>query len=481
MGEVWEAERLSGPGARGVALKILSTETPDDVPDNVSALRRLLEEAQINGMLRHPNIVELLDVGNDGGRVYLVMELLDGRTFSQLMRSAAPLPPGMVVAVGLQVLEGLDYAHEARLPGGERMNIIHRDIKPSNLMVTRAGAVKIIDFGISIAGHLDQTTTRSGAIRASLAYASPEQVRSEPLSARTDLFSLGLVLHELLTGQRVYKQRGDAAVLGAILFEAIRPVSALRTDVPAALNEVIAWATCKLPEERPERAREFAEALRASLPAEAIWTPAQLARHLAANDAEEPALHSHTVDLGAVEPAGESVREARSRPRLGLRKARFWVGGAAVLGCGLGLGAWILRPHFADAIPVVPLRVKAMVPSPAPEPASPVPVAPPQVAVHLDATPAPTRRLSPRPRPRPHPPSPGKAVPIRGDGWVTVDSRPAWAWISIDGKEVGATPVYRQRLPAGPHLFEARLESGVTQRQQVQVSPGEDHRVSLKW
>jgi serine/threonine-protein kinase len=271
MGEVWEAIDHARPEKRFAVKTLLAGE------DDQNRLRKFLDEARIGAVLDHPNIVRTLDVGIDTGRLYMVMELLQGAPLSKLVLGRGkPNPPGMVVAVGLQVLKGLEHAQEATDHDGKPLEVVHRDLKPSNLFVTEHGVVKLIDFGIAVAANLDCTRTRTGVLRGSLPYFSPEQARNDMVDCRSDLFSLGLVLHELLTGRRVFDQQSEAAILGAVLWESVPRVRERVPHLPEALDEAVAWAVKRDPAERPTTHGMFAEVLKKSLPPEAIWTDDQL-------------------------------------------------------------------------------------------------------------------------------------------------------------------------------------------------------------
>jgi serine/threonine protein kinase len=237
MGDVYRATdtRLH----RAVAIKLVRAF---DAADTISRKRFELE-AQAASALNHPNICTVYDVGEAEGCPYLVMELLEGETLgAQLSRGSLQLSD--VVDIGVQVADALDAAHAH--------HIVHRDIKPANIFVTTRRQVKVMDFGIATRLGHDAVATESattvaaptrltdfGAQLGTVAYMSPEQARGEALDARTDLFSLGVVLYELTCGQRPFRGATDALVFDALLNRQPTPLRELRPDVPRELEALV--------------------------------------------------------------------------------------------------------------------------------------------------------------------------------------------------------------------------------------------------
>ncbi|MBX7101119.1 MAG: protein kinase [Myxococcaceae bacterium] len=268
MGEVWEAESDSVP-PRFAAVKVMRPNATAE-QGSAGARQRFLDEGAIGARLRHPNIVRLEEVADQGEVQYLVMELLDGAPLSNL---AAPegLPLGVVLGCAVQALEGLDHAHTGV---GEGHSVIHRDIKPSNLFLTRSGVLKVIDFGIARAESLEQTQTETGVVRGSLRYGCPEQLQGKSPSPQWDLFSLGVVLHELITGQPLFQRGTQAAVLSAILWTQAPRLDAM---VPKAVADVVATALEKEPTQRYASARAMLDALVEAAGPGGVWPPERLA------------------------------------------------------------------------------------------------------------------------------------------------------------------------------------------------------------
>ena len=248
MGEVWEADdTVLG---RRVALKVLVQELADDP----RATRRFVREARATAKLTHPNVARVYDFGRDGGLPYLVMELLEGDTLADRV-AGGPLPPSEAARIGAAVADALDAAHSR--------GIIHRDIKPSNVLLTAAGEVKVMDFGIAAAADETHSTTGSG-LYGTAAYISPERAAGQPATPAADVYSLGAVLFELLTGRPPFLGDSPVLVVRAHLHERPRPVRELAPWVPARLADTCEAALAKDPAQRPSSAAALAIRLRAA-------------------------------------------------------------------------------------------------------------------------------------------------------------------------------------------------------------------------
>ncbi len=228
---------------RRVAIKILNGRHANDD----QFIERFRREAKNAAALNHPNIVSIYDRGEAEDTYYIAMEYLDGRTVKELIVGHGPAPVNVAIEYGRQILSALRFAH--------RHGIVHRDIKPHNVLVDREGRVKVTDFGIARAGTSQMTET--GSIVGTAQYLSPEQARGGEVDQRSDLYSLGVVLYELLTGQTPFD--GDTPVEIAMkhLSNAPQPPSALRPDVPHDLDMVVLRALAKDPEDRYQSADEM--------------------------------------------------------------------------------------------------------------------------------------------------------------------------------------------------------------------------------
>ena len=250
MGEVYRA-RDSRLG-RDVAVKVL----PPDVADDPGRLRRFEQEARAAAALSHPNVVVVFDVGTADGVSYVVTELLDGETLrSRLDRSR--LPVSKAVELASQIASGLAAAH-ARA-------IVHRDLKPANIFITREGQAKILDFGlakITVAPDSDRTlNTEPGAVLGTNGYMSPEQVRGQDADHRADIFALGAILYEMLSGQRAFKGESAADTMTSILKDDPPTLVRVAADIPSALARIVSRCLEKEPAERFQSARDLGFAL----------------------------------------------------------------------------------------------------------------------------------------------------------------------------------------------------------------------------
>src|SRR2546423_2102534 len=257
MGEVYRArdEKLN----RDVAVKVL----PSQFSQNSDRLRRFEQEAQAAGALNHPNILAVYDVGVHENAPYVVSELLEGETLGERLLTG-PMAQRKGTDYAIQVAHGLSAAHERR--------IVHRDLKPENLFITKNDRVKILDFGLAKllepAAELQQTdiptrkvNTEPGTVMGTVGYMSPEQVRGQTIDARSDIFSFGAVLYEMLTGQRAFRGDSQIETLNAILKEEPLEFSATNRNLPAALERVVWHCIEKNPERRFQSANDVAFAL----------------------------------------------------------------------------------------------------------------------------------------------------------------------------------------------------------------------------
>ena len=240
--------------ARQVAIKMIALT--GDGPERDMHEARFRQEARAAGGVSHPAIITVYDVGREGDVAFIAMELVEGRELRELIQEGALAPAQAVELVAL-VADGLAYAHER--------GVIHRDVKPGNIMVLADGRVKVMDFGIARLKDRG-VKTQTGVLLGSPQYMSPEQVAGSPVDGRADIFSLGVVLYEVITGMKPF----DAPELSQVLFWVVnmpaKPPSERRPGLPQVLDYIVARALKKKPEERYATAAEFAEDLRQCLP-----------------------------------------------------------------------------------------------------------------------------------------------------------------------------------------------------------------------
>src|SRR5712692_9382865 len=251
MGAVYRARdtRLG----RDVAIKVLTAVTLSDR----ERLQRFEQEARATGMLNHPNLLTIFDVGSTEGTPYLVSELLEGETLRDRLDRGS-IPPRKAVDIALQVAHGLAAAHEK--------GIVHRDLKPENIYITKEGRVKILDFGIAklspTAGKdgptFQMAATEPGIVLGTVGYMSPEQVRGELVDRRSDIFAFGAILYEMLTGARAFKRDSAIETLGAIIKEDPKELTELNPNVPPPLERLVRRCLEKDRDQRFQSARDLA-------------------------------------------------------------------------------------------------------------------------------------------------------------------------------------------------------------------------------
>jgi serine/threonine protein kinase len=269
-GGMAEVFRAVAQGVEGFQRVFVVKRIQREQSDNPQLVEMFANEARISALLNHPNIVQVFDFGQLDGSYFISMEYLRGKdllaVLRQLRAAGRFMNPALVAMIAREVATGLAYAHNLIAPGGKSLDIIHRDVSPSNIMLLRAGGVKLLDFGIAKAsaalrdggrGH----TTGTGMVKGKLSYLSPEQVRHEPVDARSDIFSLGVVMWECLTGKRLFHDRSDYHTMNNVLTRVVPPPSSQQPGVPAALDEIVLRALDRDRATRMPSAKSLADAL----------------------------------------------------------------------------------------------------------------------------------------------------------------------------------------------------------------------------
>jgi serine/threonine protein kinase len=246
MAEVFLA-KAAGP--KGFEKLLVLKRILPHLASEASFVDMFLSEARLAAQLNHPNIVQIFDFGEADGTYFLAMEYIDGPNLREIIRRATGLGLAMPIALCARIIasacEGLSFAHNFwDLTTGQDLNIVHRDISPDNILLSRQGAVKVVDFGIAKAAGVSPHT-QTGVLKGKLSYMPPEYLRNESLDGRVDVYSLGVVLYELLTGQRPFTARSEAGMVQAILYEAPTPVVQWRQEVPQAVQRIVAKAISK--------------------------------------------------------------------------------------------------------------------------------------------------------------------------------------------------------------------------------------------
>ncbi len=246
--------------ARHVVLKRIRAEQAYDE----RYVSMFLDEARLAASLHHHNIVQVNDIGQSDGEYFFTMEYIHGEDARALLANRSQveeqIPIEHVMAIGCAAAAGLHHAHEQRGPDRKLLDIVHRDVSPANILIGYDGGVKIVDFGIAKAAQRS-TKTRTGTLKGKVAYMSPEQCVGESVDRRSDVFSLGIVLYELLTVRRLFKNENDFLTMTSIVLGYIPPLSTYRPDIPPELEAIVLKALATKPEDRYATAQELRLAL----------------------------------------------------------------------------------------------------------------------------------------------------------------------------------------------------------------------------
>ncbi|WXA81533.1 serine/threonine protein kinase [Pendulispora rubella] len=269
MGSVHFGVLRDGSEPKSVAVKQLHAEHARD-PASVAML---LDEVRLTRLAHHPNVIPVVDFAYDGEHMILVMEYVHGESLRHLLTAAKkqqrPVPARVAAAVLLDVLRALHAAHNARDEAGNALCLVHRDVTPENILVGSNGVTRLVDFGVAKAnGRLH--ATRAGGVKGKFAYLAPEQIGGD-VTLRADLFAAGLVFWEALVGERAFKGKDEAELIGQALNPKIPPASSLVGGITPELDDVIARALAAVPEQRYESAEQFAAAI------ERVLGPANIA------------------------------------------------------------------------------------------------------------------------------------------------------------------------------------------------------------
>ena len=372
MGEVWRAHDLVTDDAVAVKALVL-----DGRRDDATRIERLLREAKFIARIQHANVVGITDFGQtESGAPWFVMELLQGRPLHELLKAHGPMSWPRAASLATGIANGLAAAHA--------IGVVHRDLKPANVFVlddpSRAairggapcGSCKVIDFGIAKATAVDdrdRALTRTGLVFGTPAYMSPEQARGESLDPRADIYNLGIILHEALTGRRLFSARTPAEILYRQLFEAApRPSTMMpHAAIPPSIDAIVMRCLAKSPATRFQSMQEVADALAAALRGDDVPMPPREVLPIppAALRARYGAPRSEISGVTAVDEIEEAPVPTPSSSRTVLRAAA-WIAGGVALGLVLvvaavfGYRAWRVRPAN---LPTVAEPAEATVPS----------------------------------------------------------------------------------------------------------------------
>jgi serine/threonine-protein kinase len=407
MGTLYLGRRIGAAGfTQHVAIKVIHPHLSNDQ----GFVSLFVNEALLGARIEHPNVVRMEELAEEKGLYFLAMEYVHGCSIGELLKKLRDLKrtltPEVAVSIAGRVAEGLQAVHETKDAGGKPLELVHRDVSPSNILLSTNGGVKLIDFGIAKA-MAQGVGTATGSLKGKIRYMSPEQAYGRPLDRRSDIYSLAIVLWEMLTRQRMFKKGDDLAVLDRVRSPNIEPPSHFRSDVPKTLDAAVMHALAREPSGRFQTARDFRMSIFAAVPRAHEIDSSRLADLLAEvmpdeiaaieamlpsearalvprrPDSVEPTAMTVTAEISEgplAEPAAQSIElpaEPRSWP---------WIGATALLAILGVLVAWLLlvapQPNEAP-IQVDPIQARPAEPPPAePPPVTappPDPVPPPVV------------------------------------------------------------------------------------------------------
>jgi eukaryotic-like serine/threonine-protein kinase len=460
---------------RTVALKTMRLDVHG--LDSEDLLRRFKNEARAAGLLNHPNIVTIYDAGEDQSVFYIAMEYLEGTTLQEVLAERGVLEAGEAIQFSREICKGLDYA--------QAHGIVHRDIKPANIMITRRGAVKIMDFGIAKAGG---SMTSTGQVLGTPNYMSPEQVKGKQLDGRSDLFSFAVMLYEMLTGEKPFSGQNITAIIYKIVNETPIPPRELDPTMHASLSAIVMKALAKAPEERYQSGAELVHDLESYKRAGSMLPTAAFDASAAVADKTDALPRTKAVETrqNRVVPAPQSQPEkpAHQPAKTGRKGHHGALIGALVVGLVLGLLAagYAYRRSRAE---IEPVRDEAQAGKPELQPVVP-PIsaaagapAPASPDGH-DAAATPPAANTPAEEKPELKPRRATAVPVR-QGEMTIASQPAGAKVSIDGQNDlnWVTPFQASRLAPGPHILVFSKDGYKQEKRAVETLAGKNVSFSV--
>jgi serine/threonine protein kinase len=357
MAEVYRARAAAVPGQL-LAIKCMRSSLASES----RFVEMFIREGKLAMMLAHPGIVRTFDVGSVDGRYFISMEFIGGKDLNHLLRRCqetgrrVPIPHALYVA--LRTCEALHYAHTLCNQQGRPLNIVNRDVSPSNIRIAYDGDVKMLDFGIAQA--LLQVTSEIGVLKGKFSYMSPEQIRGLPLDRRTDIFSMGIVIHEMLTCERLFRDESEFVLMEMVRRAEVKPPSAFNPRVPPEVDALVMRALERDPDRRYQEAAECSKDLERLLQAYQ-FAPTELGEFVRglfpADYRKEQTIAAaclgdrHSVPEAPAAPPEKKPRRRRHRhtakegtvtkkrpiPKLGVRPAVLWIAAIALLAAGIAI------------------------------------------------------------------------------------------------------------------------------------------------
>ena len=407
MGVVYRA--LDPEIGRVVAIKTIKLDSLDEAAGRGEMIARFQREARLAGSLSHPNIVTIYDAGKDKGLYYIAMEYIDGSTLKRLLETKKLTGLDEKLRIFQAACDGLAFAHQN--------GVIHRDVKPGNILLTKSGQVKLSDFGVARL-TASSTLTQAGSVIGTVAYMSPEQIRGQDVDTRSDIFSLGIVFYELLTGERPFAGYSPTTVMHKVVNEHPVPPQILHQNLPRGLGDIVMKALDKEPTRRYSSCAELTHDLRAvaaqqgiALPQTTSSIPAMVLPH-ESTDASGSIARAVQLDMTESRSGRRAPAPAR-RSRPAVRPVFLWALAAALLLLLVGGGYLVLQSGgaapgetglaLASELAPVPQPAVAIAPAAAapkpvvenrPEPLKPAPAPPVEILIPLEQLDAPPQLQS---------------------------------------------------------------------------------------
>jgi serine/threonine protein kinase len=508
-GEVYLAEMEGANGFRRLsALKVLR-----QIGGGPTQRASLLREARLAASLSHPNLVTVWEVGVDDDVAWLAMEFVSGRSLLEVLAETGNgIPPLIAARIVADACAGVHALHEAVDERGRSLSVVHRDVSPHNVLLSWAGVVKVVDLGLARSVCSDSVTT-SGIVKGKLGYLSPEQASGGPLDRRCDVYALGVLLWEAVTGRRLFRGTTDSETLALILGGRVPPLLELSPQLPAGLAQVVARALAVHPADRYASAREMQRELEGTIARVGCGIgsddlaalmaglfPDQVREHegwLRSEDRHDSALRqeertSGLSGLAIGEASPRIVRRASSRLfRLGAAMGTAL--SAAALAVLLGWPPFHVRvrpPEGADRGG----RSEGYVPPIEPYASTPArssvepPGLPPVEGTGTDPIVGQSTRSRGAPptighrRQPSQPQSRRPAEPPAAPATLNIVALPTWATIRLDGKDAGATPLVLREVAPGRHVVDAiSLGSGPRETRTILLEPASVTRVEFQF
>jgi len=477
MAELYKARKSGEKGfEKLLAIKMILPH----LASNEEFASMFIDEAKVAALLNHQNIVQIYDLGRIEDSYCIVMEYVRGKDLKNVLqrgnKAGCPLTPELACTITSSALSGLSYAHRKK-DRGRDLNIVHRDVSPQNVIVSYEGEVKIVDFGIAKAATQSRDT-QVGVLKGKISYMSPEQARGKPIDQRSDVFSMGIVLYEMLTGKKLFQGDTDLNTLEKVWAAKVEPLpTELNKDIPRGLEEILLKSLEKEPDARFQTAAGMEEALqdfmRAAGYSSGGYALSQYMHRLFAKDIEDElgeeedwdqtiVSQAPTVDTQttvkhpepeatrpgdpdapakapetkvAQKPAPHAEREAARDGKPMLGKVVAALGVVVVLGAG---GMWLKSKRHAAAVSTAPVAAQntaPVAPAPGVTKETPAPVEAPVQKAPADTPPV----AAPKPQ-------------QSASAAATITSEPSGADVSVDGRRVGSTPIELNNIqPDKPH------------------------------